>query len=492
MKMNDYSELKLVPRWELLEELKSICPSIKFAVRPRTLQLVSLIATLLEDEYTLLLDMGLGKSMCALVTAQARRDMNDVRRILVMVPNETNIHGWGDEVTKFTDFSSCLMNGSTKAREKMLAAKDKDIYILNYQALPWLLGKKQKVRGKMTTVVDEARCKAFGAIFDMVVFDESQKLKNPEAVTTRIAAEFSQYITYRYSMTGTPFNHPIDLWSQFYIIDRGAAFGASFTQFKREYFNASQDYWGTWTYTLKPGAEQRLQDVLQRHALRYEASECTDLPESTTVHVPLGFAAAQGSAYKKAMKGIIEAGGKQLNVESAYTRLRQISSGFIDIKSKTDPALEVYPKNPKIEWLVEMLQDVPDGRKVVVFHTFIRAGELICAALKKAKIEHVSLNADAAAVGKFTQSKTCRVLVTNVDRGGTGLNLQAANYTVFFEQPTSAMTKKQAEKRTHRGGQTRSCFQYELYMRESIEVKVIKGLEDGRDLIDMIVDGSLE
>ena len=70
----------------------------------------------------------------------------------------------------------------------------------------------------------------------MIVFDESQRIKNLNAQTT-ISSKFVRNNAKRCVIaTGTPIaNRPIDLFAQYYVMDNGATFGTNFSAFKNTF-----------------------------------------------------------------------------------------------------------------------------------------------------------------------------------------------------------------------------------------------------------------
>lgn len=199
--------------------------------------------------------------------------------------------------------------------------------------------------------------------------------------------------------------------------------------------------------------------------------------------------------YKRAIENAIEAKGNFQQLESVYVNMRQITSGFVTIKDKELNAKEYIPfaENPKLDALQDLIEEMPPDRKLLVYHTYIYTGELIAARLKEMKIKHLRLYGGTkdkdGTLAKFLDDPSYQVLVLNNDTGAKGLNLQCANYLVFFESPDSDSVRSQAIKRIHRTGQTRPCFFYDLLVRNSIDMKIQTYLRQGRNLFRAIIDG---
>ncbi len=84
---------------------------------------------------------------------------------------------------------------------------------------------------------------------------------------------------------------------------------------------------------------------------------------------------------------------------------------------------------------------------------------------------------------KFRDDPNCRVFLST-DAGGTGLNLQAADTVINLEVPWNPAVLDQRIARVHRMGQHRPVQVFNLVMRDSIEERVLRTLEQKRSLFD--------
>ena len=65
--------------------------------------------------------------------------------------------------------------------------------------------------------------------------------------------------------------------------------------------------------------------------------------------------------------------------------------------------------------------------------------------------------------------------------GSMGLNLQKANKIIFFTPTLSCEAWMQSAKRIHRIGQSKTCFYYQMIVKDSVEERIYKALEMGVD-----------
>lgn len=75
------------------------------------------------------------------------------------------------------------------------------------------------------------------------------------------------------------------------------------------------------------------------------------------------------------------------------------------------------------------------------------------------------------------ENKDNSITFIQFQSGAMGLNLQKANKILYFTPPLSSELFEQSKKRTHRIGQTKTCFYYYLTCKNSVEEKIYKTLE---------------
>lgn len=86
------------------------------------------------------------------------------------------------------------------------------------------------------------------------------------------------------------------------------------------------------------------------------------------------------------------------------------------------------------------------------------------------------------------ETKDDSITFVQYQAGAMGLNLQKANKIVYFTPPLSSELYEQSKKRTHRIGQTKTCFYYRLVCRNSIEEKIYDTLAMRKDYTDKLFE----
>ena len=86
------------------------------------------------------------------------------------------------------------------------------------------------------------------------------------------------------------------------------------------------------------------------------------------------------------------------------------------------------------------------------------------------------------------ETKDDSITFVQYQAGAMGLNLQKSNKIIYFTPPLSSELYEQSKKRTHRIGQTQTCFYYRLTCRNSIEEKIYNTLAMRKDYTDKLFE----
>lgn len=495
--LDEWDFLKSLPEEKLDQQLKAFWPTARFKLKPYKHQKVAILLGISNPGFMYLMDMGTGKSGVSLIVHQYNVEFNGAKKLLIVVPNEVAVETWKKEIKLFTNFKSIALIG-TRAEREALLRKKADIYLINYAGLQVFMTEivkaKKGGRGKRTPIPQ--KIDKFIANFDSVIFDEIHACKNHESTTFELSDYLASACRFRYGLTGTPFGRdPLNLWSQFFLTDRGETLGNRIELFRDSFFNKEVGYFGA-SYVLDKRKEKRLFETLKHRSIRYEAGECNDLPDLVKVPVPLTMHPDALGWYHKMLDEFMaheesEAGAKA----TSFIKMRQIMSGFLYMENKEtgEKHQMEFSHNPKLEYLENLIDQIDSEEKVVIFHEFTKSCELICRLLDSKKIKYETLNGQtkdpAKALTNFQNKKNVKCFIVNSKSGSSNLNLQVARYMVFYESPVSPIIRAQAEKRCHRTGQTRKVFIYDLFIRKSVEERVHEFLREGKDLSEALLKG---
>lgn len=321
--------------------------------------------------------------------------------------------------------------------------------------------------------------------------------KSPSSLTYRMCRAIAAEAEYVFGLTGTPFGRDLgDLWPQFFLVDFGETLGPTFGFYRSMFFSTKINYWGGYEYTFKKKLLGTLHRVLKNASISYSVEELRGMPPKEYVERRLGIPSDAKGYIAKAIEALQDAiRGKEFRqVESSYLQLRQLASGFMTLRGEDSEKLHVkFGTNPKLELLEELIESMPAASKAVVFNHFVFTGQLISDRLKELKIKHARIwGGQKDPIGelrRFKQDPDCRILVCNIKSGSSSLNLQNAQYLVFFEQPDSPIDRKQAEARVWRSGQTERVLIYDFLMNGTADVRLHKANQDDRSLMEELLSG---
>src|SRR5690606_13269917 len=217
---------------------------------------------------------------------------------------------------------------------------------------------------------------------EVLVCDESQRIKNPKALRTKRIIELSTKCLNRYLLSGTPvLNSPMDIFSQFLVLDQGVSFGKNFFTFRAKYFedkNATMagmsHYFPKWV--PRAGSLEEFNQKIARHSSRVIKSECLDLPELVKKRHFVELSPEQKRMYKEIKEEFLTWFKTQDDVNvpvvanialTKLLRLQQVLSGFVkDAEGNTHR----IAKNPRLEALRDLLEVLTPDHKVIVWAIF--------------------------------------------------------------------------------------------------------------------------
>lgn len=407
-------------------------------------------------------DMGLGK------TLQTLSFLYSVGGQALVVCPSSLVHNWIAEAEKFVpELKAVAIEGTD--RERLLAEQgDADILVTSYALLRR----------------DEAWYRE--REFDVVVLDEAQHIKNPDAQVSQIAHRLRG--TYRFALTGTPVeNSPQDLWS----ICRFALPG---------YLGSRERFAERFAKPLSSSeapapTRERLSRRLRPVVLRRLKSEVArDLPEKIEQVVACDLTPKQREVYAKLLAESratlvqAEGGKRRMLALTALLRLRQTCCDLRLLGLRDLPEDELSAKS---EALGELLDEaIAGGHRVLVFSQFVGMLQIIAGDLVAKGVAFAYLDGqtkDRAAVVSRFQTGDAPVFLISLKAGGVGLNLTAADTVIHVDPWWNPAVEAQATDRAHRIGQERVVTSYKLIARDTVEEKILALQNRKRDLVESLL-----
>jgi SNF2 family DNA or RNA helicase len=452
-----------------------------------------------RSSYALFFEMGTGKTATAInILRNWSADKGALLNTIIFCPPIV-IDQWAEEFSRHSNIaSSCIvrLKGSGSKRLKLLkeaqTAKRPKIYITNYETL----------------LMDKIYAQLQEMGLEVAIFDESHKLKSIKAKRTKRATVLADLIKRKLILTGSPvLNSPMDVFSQFRILDGGKTFGNNFFIFRARYFydaNAGMPkhrHFPNWV--PRKNCHKEIRDLVRTTAMRVEKSACLDLPPLVRQEVPIEMSKEQSRAYEEMKKDLItyiEEKEKKNELKAAVAnmaltkalRLQQIISGFVRVDDSTD---HEFKDIPRIKILGEILDDLVDSHKVIIWASFHSNYKAIGALLEKKGIQYVEIHGlksekqKTEAVKSFREDPATKVLICNPKAGGVGLNLTSASYSIYFSRGYSLEDDLQSEARNYRGGSEihKKITRIDLVTKGTIDEIILQALKNKQNLAEKIL-----
>lgn len=423
----------------------------------------------------LFMDMGLGKSVCALTAILRLIDSCEVAKALVIAPKKVAEATWTSEAAKWDHLAPLRVAkamGTASQRAAALKA-DADVYVVGRDSFVWL-------------------CKHFGGKlpFDMIVIDELTSFKSPKSQRFKAFRACASATERVVGLTGTPApNGFIDLWAQMYCIDRGFRLGKSVSAYRAKNFNCR-----TWNNVivkceLKKGHKQVIEKRISDICLTMQARDYLEMPDLIEVPALVDLPPDVMARYKEferekvlECKAEIEKKGKSILATSAaalMAKLSQFANGAV--YDADGEAHEVHGE--KLERLAEIVEAASGG--VLVFYQYRHDIPRIAARLKG---KAVKVYEGAADLEEWNAGRI-DVLLAHPASTAYGLNMQqGGHYIAWFGTGWNLELYQQANARLHRQGQQHPVTVYKLICRGTVDETMDAAISSKRGLQQSLID----
>lgn len=470
--------------------------------------------------YALFYDMGAGKTKTAIDILRVIYNRNRrALKTLIICPIVV-VENWKREFSVHSKVPQCsiqIVDGKTKLdgkKVKTAQLKLKLKQLQNTGASIVIINTESVGNKNLWPLI-------MGMGFKALVVDESHRFKNPSATRTKALHKLSlqNNLTYRYILTGTPIlQSALDLWSQFFILDP-SILGRNFFSFRSRYFydaNSSMPshiHFPNWVpkdrkYYKRLGIEYNddfadLNKVIYRHASRVMKDDCLDLPPFINQSVPVEMSKEQARLYKDMRDDLVafldssnaatlcDLGNitdlEEAEVMSAdlaivkTLRLMQIIAGVF---TNEEGKATLIPTD-RLKILEGLLEELCSNKenKIIVWTVFKATYEAIANVCDKLGIKFTMLTGlqdkdeKQENVDNFNNDKSIQVLIANQGAGGTGVNLTASNYSIYYTRSFNLEHDLQSEARNYRGGQSRKVTRIDLVTPDTIDERILTALK---------------
>jgi SNF2 family DNA or RNA helicase len=375
-------------------------------------------------------EMGLGKSVEALA-AMCHLYVEGHRHFLVVCPASVLVN-WTHEIRRHSELEAHRLHGLDREQNLRVWTRSGGVAVTTYETLRSLPRPAQVDLG-------------------MLVVDEAHYAKNMTAERTKAVRRWAQATNRVLFLTGTPMENRVeefrvlvshlqpDLVPRISTVDGMIGAGYFREVVAPVYLRRNQD------------------DVLQELPPRVETEEWVQLT------------ARDLEAYRHA----VGAGNFMAMRRAAYA-----------VRNPADSA--------KLGRLVEIVHEALDNRrKVVVFSFFLDVLDTVASALGAVAVGPLTGSIPPiqrqAMIDDFTARRDPAVLVSQIQAGGVGLNIQAASVVILTEPQWKPTVEDQAIARCHRMGQIRSVDVHRLLAEDTVDQRMLDILATKAVLFDEYV-----
>lgn len=383
--------------------------------------------TLLGDE------MGLGKTIQA-IAAMAALKAEGKSHFMVVCPASVLVN-WCREIRKHSTLEVTKIHGNDE--EALLHWRENgDVAVTTFESISrFQLPQRFRI--------------------SMVVTDEAHYVKNPETQRTKALLDLLKRTEYTLFMSGTPLENKVEEMC-FLVSCLQPEVARELEQVK--YLSTAEQF----RQQLAPVYLRRTrEDVLQELPDLIEKEQWCELNEQ------------ENKAYYEAV------------MSENFMAIRQVSWHVADLKHSAKAAR-----------LLELCdQAKAQNRKVIVFSFFRSTLQKVTQLLGDRCVEpitgSVSPQRRQEIIDEFSRAENGAVLVSQVQAGGTGLNIQSASVIIFCEPQIKPSIENQAIARAYRMGQVRDVLVYRLLSDDTIDERIMEILKNKQNLFDSFADESV-
>lgn len=465
--------------------------------------------------FALLMEPRTGKTKTTIDIFSILHEADKVHRVVIICPNSV-IGVWEREIAAHCPERYKILIWDKKGRKtKSLPPFGRnvlDIVIINYEAfqIPGLksrTGRQTRRGGRFKTRDDVRAWKP-----DLIVLDESHRIKSPSAKRTRMIlslawhiyrSERTMLIPYRMILTGTVVTKKkriFDVYSQWNFINPKSKLvsGHTLDSFKSEY--------GSWTNRngypqwLRNRNIIAMRNLLHRDAFAITRGECYDLPPRLPNQIIPVYLEESARAYQEMadeMIAMIESGEwTEAKIRLTQTlRLSQMTSGL----AKTEPT-EQYPEgrlarigSEKLDafrdWVIDQFEA---DQKVVVGARWRGDIAAITDLCRKMKVPTYELHGGVKSrterdknIEQFRVTQGAAIFVAQPAAGALGIDLSTSATGIWFSQTNSYVDHTQFEDRIALA-KTSISWSYLIAEGTVDELLYVSLLQDS-DVVNMIL-----
>ncbi len=404
-----------------------------------------------------------GKSKVIVDTACALYEAMEIGGVLVIAPNGVHVN-WREIEIPTHQWQGGKGRSHTWRFSDPFNQHLFDMFIMDIKKhddqLSWFMVNMESLARDEVKKAIKLFKKACGRI--MVVYDESHHFGRPGSKRTKVARGIARIADYRRILSGTSVeNSPLQAWSQFELLEKGALGHERYSDFQEEFAEFELRRGGGRQYRVvsRYVNVDRLKARMSRLSSVVLRSDCEDLPPIQEVIRYVELSDDQRLAWKAIKKKEIlnlEALGlfNPLAGGAAFIKLQQVEGGFLKAEQGTqvrsicgwDP-----DQNPALHSVCEEVEQA-GGSSVIVWCQFIHEIEAVFKRLDALGYKVATYHGrvppkERDEIRRRFRDREIQVLVGQPQAGGEGHNFSAADLIIYMSQTPDAIVREQSSER---------------------------------------------
>lgn len=454
---------------------------IEFSPRPYQRRIIDHILT--TPRCAIWADMGTGKTVSTL-TAIDMLSVLDDRPTLVIAPLRVAATTWPGEARKWAHLRGMKVVAVVGSAEQRNAALNTaaNVYCINYDNLPWLIGKYPKGNWP----------------FGTIVADEATRLKGFRHSQGSVRARALAKVAHKYAdrfiaLTGTPAPNGLqDLWGQNWFIDAGRRLGSSFSAFTARWFRQVQVGQDRFAVKLEPHsfAATQIEELLKDVTLRVDAADWFDIDQPIMHTVKVQLPAKAMSQYESLRDEMVLELSNDIEIEafnaaSLTMKCLQMANGALYVDDSN--AYEVV-HDVKIEALKSIVEEAAGSPILVAYHFKSDLERLAKAFPQGRQLDKNPQTITAWNAGEIP------VLFAHPASAGHGLNLQdGGHHLVFFGhwwdlEQYQQIIERIGPVRQAQAGHKRPVYIYHIVAEKTVDEQVMIRRATKRAVQDILLE----
>lgn len=410
-------------------------------------------------------DMGMGKTAAYVWAMDYLKQLGLVNRILIVCPKVVMKAAWQHEIAMIKPFDTVsVLDGTPEVRSRRLA-RNSTWDIINFEGVEIL--QDELVSRK----------------YDVVIIDESTKVKNPETSRWKSLNAVVKNVERVWLLTATPTpQSPMDAYGQVKLVypdrvsDNPFEFRNRTMQVGRASFQTRAGKTVPPQWVAKPDAAEILEPLFTP-CIRLDKADY-DLPEVFDIPYEVELSKEQKAAIKKLHNVAKQLQEVNETIAGGIVRqVYQISSGCLYERDENNERfVTTFDATPRLQATIDLIEEGKTrhntagiGGKTVVYVAHRHVCDFVYDALSS-KYNVGKINGDtknrAQILREFDTTDNYDVIVAVASAMSHGVTAIAANTIVWYSPAPSTEIFIQANNRTDRIGQKQVGRRYYLFAND--------------------------